>query len=157
MSRRPPHPPKTRCLPCLKGGGPTEGWWRDSVRGNGRFISCKSVRGRIPQSRQSRDWGILLRTAHPAGPLVTSPPKNHAARAPEVPPPAAQAAYKNSLISPAASWQRLPFSAGAFSPSAPGSPPACGGNSHPGPAPGAPAPAAPPASCRNISPPSGAG
>ncbi len=36
---------ENRCLPCLKGGGPTEGWWRDSVRGN-RFDYHKVGAGR---------------------------------------------------------------------------------------------------------------
>ena len=43
-----------RSLPWLKGGGPTIGWWRGSVRDRELRVFCAFVRGRIPQSRLRR-------------------------------------------------------------------------------------------------------
>ena len=56
-----------RCLPCLKGGGPTELWWRDSVRGRG-FIyrMCGAGDG----THGSRPTIRIFCRAGPAGPAV---------------------------------------------------------------------------------------
>ena len=44
----PPNARKTARLPCLKGGGPTEGWWRDSCGVGSYAFAVSSCGGKNP-------------------------------------------------------------------------------------------------------------
>ena len=64
-------PPETRCLPCLKGGGLTEGWWRDScgVRADSFPVSScveespSRLRRQPPLGKGANDPSVSLTAA----------------------------------------------------------------------------------------------